>query len=636
MKKKTVAVCMANIDEQYNDVFLHRFRKFAEENDINLLYFYSFSAFYFMDSHDIGERKIYRLINYDILDALVIFPVTILDDDILTGIVNDANQKGIPVIAIDRELEGCISVCIDDLEAIYKITSHMIEEHHVKNINFIAGCKGESCSEARIEAYKRALQDHNLEVDERRIDYGDFWNGPTLEAMQRFVDSGIPMPEAVVCANDVMALAVEEFLEQRGFQVPEDIMITGYDGIPEAVNHQPHIATAGRDITEVTRQVFDILKELFDGKTFPDNYIHKIDANLQLYGSCGCERETVKNQNALVHSLCLWQAEMKYFMMDQIRMSASLTKATNFAEVFDGIMQSTAKLNNEYIMICIVDNFMDEEEFSDIVESSMAQHTGYSSRMNRVLYRKHGVWQGMIDYNTNDLLPDLDEILDDCGSLCFFPLHIHAQTVGYAVISIDEDTADIIRYYEFFLNVCNALDMSKTQRRQQTIIENLENKYVHDPLTGLFNRRGFYMNIKSDFEKCVEEQQKFKLLSVDLNGLKVINDTYGHADGDIAISTIAKALQASGGTNDCCARFGGDEFIVAGPENDNDTGELLIEKVHRYLDEFNASSGKPYQVDASIGLVSLKPDRSISLEEIIKEADERMYREKVKYHKQRQ
>lgn len=64
--------------------------------------------------------------------------------------------------------------------------------------------------------------------------------------------------------------------------------------------------------------------------------------------------------------------------------------------------------------------------------------------------------------------------------------------------------------------------------------------------------------------------------------------------------------------------------------------ELLIEKVHRYLDEFNASSGKPYQVDASIGLVSLIPDRSISLEEIIKEADERMYREKVKYHKQRQ
>ena len=147
-----------------------------------------------------------------------------------------------------------------------------------------------NCSRSTV---KRALHDHNLEVDERRIDYGDFWNGPTLEAMQRFVDSGIPMPEAVVCANDVMALAVEEFLEQRGFQVPEDIMITGYDGIPEAVNHQPHIATAGRDITEVTRQVFDILKELFDGKTFPDNYIHKIDANLQLYGSCGCDDSSI-------------------------------------------------------------------------------------------------------------------------------------------------------------------------------------------------------------------------------------------------------------------------------------------------------------------------------------------------------
>lgn len=80
--------------------------------------------------------------------------------------------------------------------------------------------------------------------------------------------------------------------------------------------------------------------------------------------------------------------------MDRSVCQRHLPKATNFAEVFDGIMQSTAKLNNEYIMICIVDNFMDEEEFSDIVENSMAQHTGYSSRMNRVLYRKHGVWAG--------------------------------------------------------------------------------------------------------------------------------------------------------------------------------------------------------------------------------------------------
>lgn len=64
---------MANIDEQYNDIFLHRFREFAAENDINLLYFYSFSAFYFMDRMISESWKIYRLINYDILEHWLFF-----------------------------------------------------------------------------------------------------------------------------------------------------------------------------------------------------------------------------------------------------------------------------------------------------------------------------------------------------------------------------------------------------------------------------------------------------------------------------------------------------------------------------------------------------------------------------------
>ena len=122
------------------------------------------------------------------------------------------------------------------------------------------------------------------------------------------------------------------------------------------------------------------------------------------------------------------------------------------------------------------------------------------------------------------------------------------------------------------------------------------------------------------------------MISIDLNGLKPINDTYGHADGDIAISTVAKALMTAARQNDVCARFGGDEFIVAGSLSSEAEADQYIKDVQSFLDDFNASSGKPYDVSASFGLVSAVPNESITLDEFIGQADEKMYAEKAKHH----
>ncbi|MBQ5312374.1 MAG: GGDEF domain-containing protein, partial [Oscillospiraceae bacterium] len=120
------------------------------------------------------------------------------------------------------------------------------------------------------------------------------------------------------------------------------------------------------------------------------------------------------------------------------------------------------------------------------------------------------------------------------------------------------------------------------------------------------------------------------VLSIDMDGLKTINDTYGHAEGDIAIQAIADAMHSVWGENEICARFGGDEFITASVCRSSPMrhAAALEQKITEYLDTFNSTSGKPYKVQASFGAAYSRISSSIQVDELIKQADDLMYCEK--------
>ena len=103
----------------------------------------------------------------------------------------------------------------------------------------------------------------------------------------------------------------------------------------------------------------------------------------------------------------------------------------------------------------------------------------------------------------------------------------------------------------------------------------------------------------------------------------------------MAISAVGRALNEVSGGKYTCARFGGDEFVVAGQVGTEEETERFRQGIARYLSDFNAHSEKPYQVGASIGCVSAVPDAKLTLDEFIKMADERMYEDKVRYHSRR-
>jgi diguanylate cyclase (GGDEF)-like protein len=153
----------------------------------------------------------------------------------------------------------------------------------------------------------------------------------------------------------------------------------------------------------------------------------------------------------------------------------------------------------------------------------------------------------------------------------------------------------------------------------------LEEMYIRDPMTKLLNRRGFYKAAPKIYSKCLNEELEFMIVSVDMDNLKTINDTYGHAEGDNAIIKIAEALNSVSQGGFITARFGGDEYVAAGICLSDGYGKAYVRGITEYLDDYNKTSGKPYTLGASCGVYKAVPQRDVTLDEFISEADKIMY-----------
>lgn len=630
-RTRFIAVCSAGLNSDYKDSLWGAFHSLANLFGFKILFFNSFSELYHLEKHDIGESNIFQLINYNLIDGIVMLTETIKAEKVCKEIVERAGTYDIPVVSIDGMMEGCYNVTFQYAEAIEDLMAHLIEVHHYKHINFIAGTKGNPYSEERLTVYRNTLEKYGIPVEEERIGYGDFWATPTKKVIDKFISSELPFPEAIVCANDGMAIASFKYLQQSGYQIPEDVAVTGMDGIREALEHFPTITTAHHDYYNAVITAFKILEGHFKGEVQQEQVC--IDSKLVWGASCGCKEKKHRPYNALVRELYERLDDYNHFNEIQIALEADLTDNDSFRGVFDNLKKYSENFMANKFWLCIVDDFLSEKEvLADIIEESAFKRVGYSTRMDIMLSMENGEWQGITDFYTSSLLPNLEKILEDEDNIMFLPLHVLEQTIGYVALVFEPDLMKMNYTYQFFMNISTALETTKTHQRQQAIINNLEIKYIHDPMTGLYNRRGFYQRLEPLYSRCITECRKILVVSVDLNGLKQINDTYGHADGDNAISMIGKALSYVATEKHTCARFGGDEFVIAGAVEDEKEGETFCREVEAYLDRYNEKTDKEYTLSASIGYVVGTPNDHITIDEFIKTADEKMYQEKVRYH----
>lgn len=152
---------------------------------------------------------------------------------------------------------------------------------------------------------------------------------------------------------------------------------------------------------------------------------------------------------------------------------------------------------------------------------------------------------------------------------------------------------------------------------------------IIDDLTGIYNRRGFFTLAQQQIKMADRMKKKIYLLYSDLDGLKWINDKYGHNEGDVALIEIANILKRTFRESDVIARLSGDEFAVLAMETKKTNPEMLIERLYKNIEAHNLKRGTDYSLSLSTGFSIYDPDNPASVEELLAIADKDMYKNKL-------
>ena len=159
--------------------------------------------------------------------------------------------------------------------------------------------------------------------------------------------------------------------------------------------------------------------------------------------------------------------------------------------------------------------------------------------------------------------------------------------------------------------------------------EELEYFAYTDPMTGVSNRRTGFIILEKELDLVSKRGMHLSVCFIDVDGLKKVNDTFGHEEGDCLINLITSNIKSSVREIDVVSRMGGDEFLIVFPGCHESDVEKVIKRINDKLEGYDKKGLKPYKHSFSYGILEITTDSKLSANDVVKEADEKMYQNKM-------
>lgn len=618
-----IALCMTRF-KSYDQVrLIKELCKDCGQTGIKVIIFSSVTDLYNGGINDIGEAQIFSSFEPERFDAVVVLSESFKNSEVLGKLISRSKRADVPVISIDREIEGCINIEFDYSNAFEQLVKHIVEYHHIDDVMMIAGNKDNPFSEERVECFKEVLAANGIAVDRNIVLYGDFWADPTREVLEKYINDGNHIPKAFICANDIMAIECMRTLKEHGYRIPEDVLVTGFDGIDLERYYSPRLTTAEYRIEDLAQTIIDAVMDNIDGNhdmsTRIVNYINRLG------GSCGCKKTKATNVEERLYKEKFIIDDREEFIQFMYNMIAQLSNYPELHYIFRMIPEHIGRIGYDELWMCFNNDFLDENmDVSIEFNRNNQSNTGYTPTMKVPLHLKCDEIcnDGNGEYEQCDLIPDIGKVIERTGQIIVVPIHLQGVSVGYMAASFSPEKFFFSYYQTFLLDFRHILEVYVNRSTTERL-------YVTDVLTGIYNRHGFYRNIGEVMRRSQKTGNPFAVISMDMDGLKGINDTYGHAEGDYALKKIGDFMRKATTSGEICARFGGDEFlIVLCSENASERADEIVNEIKSDIEYFNAFGNKPYYLNMSIGIYTKIADKTDTLDEYIKNADNLMYENK--------
>ena len=564
--------------------------------------------------HVEGEKNIIEIPYLENYKGIIIAPDTFDIVGMYEALVKKIHDTvTYPVISLRYEDPQFHNVIIDDQSAIEAVVEHFVEVHKIKKISFMVGRLDLKDARRRLKGYRKAMKRYGIPVTEHMIFYGDYWRNKGDEAVDWFLGGEEGIPEAIICSNDYMATSVIDALKRRNYRVPEDIKVTGFDNILESRFTVPRMTSIAVPFAGMGIEAVHLLDCLIHGEQVEQNISVPVSINFE--GTCGCPVSETNNSSQLLYQEMMY---LEHALNQATFMNVDFESCNTMEELITVAYKYTFNFKYDNLYLCLCDHSEDEDK--------MDGWACYTENMvlRAVLSSADGAQACEVPFLRKDLLPE--KYMKKTRALYIFPLHYKNNCMGY----IATETREVDTLKQFFTSwimaLSNYLDKIRMYMEHHELME-FRQLSITDELTGLHNRREMEKLLEKRSHECRILHQNFYIYSIDMDGLKNINDNYGHLEGDLALCQFSNILKRFCSDYFSVARTGGDEFTAILVTEEEAEAMKYVDQIQYFISEYNRSSNKPYVISASIGFARYDALRGIT--DCLKRADDNMYALKV-------
>lgn len=708
----------------------------------------------FLDDHSIFEYQynmIYHFVTDNNIDILYVLMGNI-------GCRTEYDQQmeflsqlpHIPIVTLYTAFEGFPSVIFNNRAGLEAAAQHLIDHHHATKIGFVSGPLTNGDAVERLGVYKDVLRKNDIPYDENRVVYGNF-EAACEDVVEDLLDRN-PDLDAIMFANDLMALGGYNVMKDRGLEIGKDILVTGFDNAPFSASIIPSLTTVEASAANLAYHAVVSTDEFLQNP----NYQFEIDTYFVNRESCGCDSIEINNyedrmnlkvvekkedlptdgifeylfgEYSLGNAIIDIEEHMKDFfyavfdtvkkrdfgnnkkyikelftriIKDPILMYTSTEKMFNMLMVFkrqmeefldndkdrlelaemfsfifrtftmynsqmleekqEHIVSISQMVNNMTSEIFVYDGNTEEAyysmfmqfaelgvasaymlSFGDIIRHFRGDQWIQPQTMQLKAYEVDGV-VGVLSMEDASIginnIFDNDYLPEHRVTMVLSPLYSFEEVYGVLLCEVDHTNFDCVT--PISVQLSSALKSLILLEKQRDIQRELESNLRRieesnnmlnvisksDELTGIYNRRGFVDNAEKIIKNEKNRGKHALIFYSDMDNLKMINDVYGHDDGDFALKEIANILLDTFRSSDIVSRFGGDEFVCLAIVNIEGKGPEIKERIEIIQANHNAVAGKPYPIEMSTGYCEFQCGEDVDLYKLLDVADKMLYEEK--------
>ena len=581
------------------------------------------------DANRQGELNIFKLPDLHDFDGVTIFASGLDFREEIERIMSRSRDAGIPVVMQGGKWEGSVYVGSDNYVGTLAMCRHLQDEHDVHNIIFLAGTTDSLDSQVRLNAVKDYLAEAGRSDDLKEVFYTKWENARATNYINEYCKSGKPLPDVFICANDGLAMATSMALIDNGFEIPRDVLVTGYDLIDDSQIFDPSIASVDQCFAQMGEACGKLWVDFFEGREHEDSVV--VPCNFIPGESCGCYefRNSDKVRRRLGRENFVKRVATTYFNRKLNLIDSTVLSCLNYKE-FVGKLHDLLVQNHDYegdsFHLLLDPNF----GLSINDPNIKLRKRGYGSHMAIVYSTEKGVEYPSQEFDTSDLIPAYDPDDSENHLYVFLPLHEGDEAFGYVVFKdcMSKIYDHTLQTYQSRMGLVfdkfrHALSLDLINKRLLEVMK-------RDPLTNVNNRMAY-----EDKEKFLQSEinsgatVKFAIAMFDVNNLKIINDSKGHDAGDEYLIRCCRLI-CNVFKHSPVYRVGGDEFIAVLSGEDYENSDFLLERLQNRMSTYTKTLPLPDDyVSIAAGIAEYVIGKDTSVLDITKRADERMYKNKA-------